>query len=213
MFKTIDQSTWPRKKHFDILSGRDVPFYCITADVDVTALKKFVKKTDISFYYALIYLTTDALNQTENFRYKIQGEDIILYDELIPSFTDMSPESELYKGVTLEKKGDIITFSKTAALLAKGQTEYFPDIPFPLDQLIHFSMIPWIHFSGFKNQFYIDKDDSIPKITFGKYLEKDGKLQMPLNIEVNHRLVDGIHLGHFFDNLQKNINQLNKKDK
>ncbi|QIL46632.1 chloramphenicol acetyltransferase [Vagococcus coleopterorum] len=206
--KVIDQELWARKEHFKVLSGRDVPFYCITADVDVTNLKEYCKNQNISFYYALVYLATDALNNTENFRYKIQGDNVILYDELIPSFTDLEPGSDLYKGVTLKKVGDIKEFCHAASVESNQQTEYFPNIPFPLDQLIHFSMVPWINFTGFKNQFYIDKDDSIPKVTFGKYINKEGRLQMPLNIEVNHRLVDGIHLGKFFNDLQMRIADL-----
>lgn len=208
MVREINLEMWDRKEHFDVLSGRDVPFYCVTVDVDVTNLKAFSTKNNISFYYALVYLTTEALNKTENFRYKIQANKVIVYDELIPSFTDMTEGSQLYKGGTLRKEGDILSFCKVAFKTATNQTDYFPEISFPLDQLIHFSMLPWLNFSGFKNQFYLDKNDSIPKVTFGKYITKDGRLQMPLNIEVNHRLVDGYHLGCFFENLQKSIEKL-----
>ena len=206
--KIIDKGNWDRLAHFNVHSQRDVPIYGITVDVDVTNLKKVTKEKDISFYYALVYLVTESLDSVENFRYKIQGEEVVLYDRLIPSFTDMGKGESLYKGVTLEKGEDLVEFCRRAKKMSTEQIEYFPDIEFPLDQLIHFSMVPWLNFTAFKNQFYIDKNDSIPKVTMGKYVEKEGRLQLPLSIEVNHRLVDGYHLGLFYDTLAKKIAEL-----
>ena len=171
--KRIEKENWDRLAHFNVHSQRDVPIYGITVDVDVTNLKKVTKEKDISFYYALVYLVTDSLDSVENFRYKIQGEEVVLYDRLIPSFTDMGKGESLYKGVTLEKGEDLVEFCRRAKKMSTEQIEYFPDIEFPLDQLIHFSMVPWLNFTAFKNQFYIDKDDSIPKVTMGKYIEKE----------------------------------------
>lgn len=208
MLKKINLTEWDRLEHFKVHSNRDVPLYTITTEIDVSALKLFSNKNECSFYYSLVYLSTEILDSIENFRYKIQGQEVILYDSLIPSFTDMTSGDSLYRGVTLLRGDDLLNFCESAKELSHNQTMYFPEINYPLDQLIHYSMIPWINFTGYQNQFYINKDDSIPKVTFGKYLEKDGKLMMPISLEANHRLVDGYHMGLYFNRLQEKINSL-----
>lgn len=41
----------------------------------------------------------------------------------------------------------------------------------------------------------IDADDAIPRIAWGKYVERDGKLQLCVSVDVNHRLIDGYYIG------------------
>ena len=39
---------------------------------------------------------------------------------------------------------------------------------------------------------------------WGKYRrEADGRLTLPYSIDANHRLMDGVHLGKFAENLQR----------
>ena len=51
-------------------------------------------------------------------------------------------------------------------------------------------------------------DDAIPRITWGKYVRQDDRETLGLSIEVNHRFVDGVHLGRFYEALQQKINDL-----
>ena len=36
-----------------------------------------------------------------------------------------------------------------------------------------------------------------------KYYEKDGKVMIPISVQVHHSFVDGLHIGQFVDELQK----------
>ena len=58
----IDMNTWPRAELFRFFSGVSQPFYSVTFRVDVTNLHAYTKARGISFYYALGYLVTDAVN-------------------------------------------------------------------------------------------------------------------------------------------------------
>ncbi len=55
----------------------------------------------------------------------------------------------------------------------------------------------------------IDRFDSNPRMSWGKY-EEDfrGRLMMPLTIAAHHGLVDGIHIGRFYENVEKNMKAL-----
>ena len=99
----IDLSTWPRAELFRFFSGVSQPFYSVTFRVDVTNLHAYAKAHGISFYYALGYLVTDAVNAVENFRYTIRAGEVWLLDERIPSLTDRKLSSEQFHIVTLPK--------------------------------------------------------------------------------------------------------------
>jgi Chloramphenicol O-acetyltransferase len=45
--------------------------------------------------------------------------------------------------------------------------------------------------------------DSIPRISWGKYFEEVGKIKLPLSVQAHHALVDGIHVGQFFNTFQE----------
>ena len=52
------------------------------------------------------------------------------------------------------------------------------------------------------------RDDSVPHIAWGKYTEKGGRLTLGISIEVNHRLIDGLHIGRFAEELTRLIDEL-----
>ena len=44
--------------------------------------------------------------------------------------------------------------------------------------------------------------DSIPRITWGRYEDRDGKLTLPYAVQLNHRLLDGWHLSQLVGGVQ-----------
>ena len=63
-------------------------------------------------------------------------------------------------------------------------------------------MITWISFTSFAHARKPRKEDSVPKIVFGKYTEQNDLIKMPVSVEVHHSLMDGIHVGKFFEFFQ-----------
>lgn len=53
----------------------------------------------------------------------------------------------------------------------------------------------------------MNKEDSIPRISFGKYFKQDNKVLLPYSVQVNHMLLDGIHVGKYIEKLQNFINE------
>lgn len=76
------------------------------------------------------------------------------------------------------------------------------------DDLVYLSCLPWFDLTCCMNERNFDKDDAIPRITWGKYVRQDDRETLGLSIEVNHRFVDGVHLGRFYEALQQKINDL-----
>lgn len=206
--KKIDLEKWDRIEHYRLFSGIAHPCYSVTFKLDVTRLRFYAREKDLSFYLSLIYLSVQAMNAIENFRYKIRGEEVVLIDELIPGFTDMKKDSELFHIVVCPADGTLEEFCKKAKTQSDAQTSFMVSHPYEDDTLIHASSLPWMEITALTNENEHNPNDSIPRIAWGKYGEYNGKFELNYTIEVNHRLVDGIHLGKFYTRLQALINAL-----
>lgn len=209
--KIIDRRTWDRREIFDFFSGVSNPFYMASFLVDVTALKAFTKKNDCSFYYSLIYICCKAMEDVENFMYVCREGEVYLLDERMPSFTDRKPGSELFHIVTIPAHGSMLEFCKTAKETSIHQNSFI-DMSQEGEGLAYFSCLPTLRLTAMTNEFDIHapnfKDDSVPRISWGKYEERAGRLELTVSMEVNHRLIDGIHIEKFAARLEKLISSL-----
>ncbi|GAA0090534.1 chloramphenicol acetyltransferase [Paraclostridium bifermentans] len=204
----INFDTWSRQNHFKFFEKVDNPQFNICFNLNVTNFLKFVKENKLSFYYSMIYASTYIMNEIEDFRYKIRNGKIILHDKLQPSFTDMNKDENLFKIVTLDIGNSIIKFSNEAKQVSISQEKYFPETILNQDELIYFSCIPWISFTSISNEIVMNKEDSIPRISFGKYFNQDDKILIPYSIQVNHMLLDGVHVGKYIERLQQFLDEL-----
>ena len=121
MEKQIDLSAWKRKEIFDFFSHASNPYYMVTFRIDVAPLYAYVKEHHLSFYYSLVYLCTQAINEVEAFRYTIRGEQVFYLDPRIPSFTDLKKDSEYFHIVTMPTMGSLAEFNEEARKRSAAQ--------------------------------------------------------------------------------------------
>lgn len=81
----VDMAAWPRRAIFEHFSRTAHPFYSVTFQLDVTPLVSWCKREQLSFYYALVGLCTRAINDTEAFRYDLQGAGWCCFPAVIPA--------------------------------------------------------------------------------------------------------------------------------
>lgn len=86
--------------------------------------------------------------------------------------------------------------------------QVFLDTSTQSDALLYISCTPWFDLTGCTNERDFDRDDNIPRITWGKYVPDNGRETLGMSLEVNHRFVDGCHLGQFYQHLQSAIDAL-----
>lgn len=205
----IDYENWPRREIFEFFSAISQPFYSVTFRVDVTRLYDYVKPRGLSFYYALIWLCTRAMNSVGAFRVAIEGGEPVLLDKRAPSFTDMKPGAESFHIVTMPAEmGALEEFCRAAAEKSRSQ-QSFIDPAAESGELIYFSCLPWVDITALTNERDFDKDDSTPRVAWGRYTEENGRKTLGLSLEVNHRLIDGLHIGRFAQELERLISELN----
>jgi chloramphenicol O-acetyltransferase type A len=172
-------------------------------NIDITNFLEKTKKKGLPFYYAMTYATAITLNKVEELRYRIKDGQVILHDLVHPSFTEMSPDSDLFKIVTVDLEASIEAFIEKAKRKADGQTEYFPASELAgRDDLIYITCIPWISFTHLSHTINLRKDDSVPRISWGKYFRDGDQVLLPFSVQVNHALADGCHVGKYVEVLQ-----------
>ncbi|MCF7930362.1 MAG: hypothetical protein K9L02_02505 [Acholeplasmataceae bacterium] len=199
----VNLDTWDRSQHFEFFKHLDVPRYLITVPLDVTQFVKKIKSQKLSFYLSFIHLAMTEMNLIENFRYRIINDDVYLFDETHPSFTDVIEGTELFKFVTSNMDDDLLTFIRKAKQKSLDQGHHFLDVnEEERFDVVYITTFPWASYTQVSHAHNIDKTDSIPKIAWGKFEEVNGKLIMPFSIEVHHGLVDGLHVGKLIQNIQ-----------
>lgn len=203
----IEKKDWERKEIFDFFSEMSNPFYMVTFTVDVTQLYDYVKKHNLSFYYSFIYLCSRAINSIEAFRYTLLNGELHLLEERIPSFTDLKKGSEQFHIVTIPCTGSMEEFCRTAAQTSKAQT-CFINTDNDTNNYIYYTCLPWVELTALSNERDMNPDDAVPRIAWGKYKEENGRKRLNLSIELNHRFVDGLHIGRFYEALSQSISEL-----
>ena len=212
MRKEVNIDQWERKDHFAYYSKFSSPHYCVAFNIDVTNLLRFTRANQISFYYSLIYLCTQSINEIDAFLFETEENKVYKIERRIPCFADLAKGAAVFHMVSLPCKGSIIEFA------ARAQKESMKN-PLPLaaieelrEPIIVYSCIPWADITMCSNERdYTDqklKDDTVPMVIWGKYTEQNGKNIINMTLEVNHRFIDGYFVGQFVQRLDTKIAKL-----
>ena len=207
MKQKIDISSWNRKEHFEFFCTFEEPFFGVTTSIDMTIVYEKAKALQIPFFVYYLHKTIAAINQVENFRYRIEENEVVLYDEIDASATIMR-EDKTFGFSFMKFHSDIQDFAKIAQIEIE-RIQITPRLftrEFP-ENIIHFSAVPWINFTGLTHSRKYTLKDSCPKVSYGKLVEENGKKSMALSVTVHHGLVDGYHIGLFIEALQTELNK------
>jgi chloramphenicol O-acetyltransferase type A len=201
----LDLNNWPRKEHFEFFSKFEEPFFGITATIDCTKAYETAKKKGTSFFLYYLHKTLAAVNAVENFHYRISEGEVYRYDKIDASPT-LTRDDNTFGFSLVEFFSDYELFEAKA----KEEIERVRNTPglftrsFEVDNLIHFSAIPWVDFTSLSHARSFSFPDSCPKISIGKMVVQDnGKRTMAVSVHVHHGLMDGLHVGEFFNKFQE----------
>lgn len=205
----FDIENWNRKQHFHHFKNLADPYFGVVVDVDVTNAFQWSKKNKTSFFVVYLYACMKAINAIENFKYRIENDKVAIYNIIHASATIARPDST-FGFSYIEFSEDFEVFNQNFNLEKEricSSSDLFP--PIYSEGCIHCSALPWMNFSAHKEPISGVKDESIPKLSFGKIKENKYSFLMPVAINVNHALVDGYHVGEFFEKYQHELNKFN----
>jgi len=211
MEKRIDRSVWKRSAHDELFARLEVPFYSLSWRLDVTRAYAYAKKNGLSFFAVMVWVTMRAINAVDAFRYELRGDEVWLLDRRNPSYTYPWDE-ELFGICGLEWKDDESPKDFAARMKEAEKANPSPIPTAEADEAghdVYISSLPWIDYEHIAQEFPLDNTDSTPRIMWGKFTEDEkGAKTLSYTVQVNHRLIDGIHLKQLNDALIGAINAL-----
>ena len=206
-YKKIDLASWERRDIYKMYTTTLKIVMNMTVDMDVTPLVAYAKEKGLKFYPVMMHTVGRILNARDEFKYSLTAEgELILWDYISPSYTDFDPETEHFNKFVTEYTPDLFEFCERAErdrLHYKGVFGFAPDQP---KNVYDISCLPWVHYNSLT--LHVESADGIclfPVVIWGKYEEKDGRLILPVTVNVNHAVCDGFHISRFFNELKAAI--------
>ena len=171
MAKYLDLEKWIRKDVFEFFLAFDKPYFNICTQLDITPLLTALGDRKVSVSLAYHYFALRAANEIEPFRYRLKDGQVIVYDVIHGGTTVLLP-SEIFTLTYFEYVPSFKKFMAGAELAMKeavsGDGAFRPN---PRDDMIHFTTLPWVSFTSFSHARNWGREDSVPKIAFGKFIK------------------------------------------
>lgn len=204
--KELNIDQWKRKKQYEHFKNLDYPHISVCANIDITNFYNYIKTKRKPFFISFVYVATKTANLINEFKYRVRDEKVIVHDVVSPSFTIMN-DDEVFNFCPVEFSEDFNEF------VSRGTNEIdrrkkFVDLKDEpnRDDFLFITSIPWVSFTSMSHPIHMSPVDTIPRIAWGKYFKENEKIKMPLSIQAHHALVDGVHIGMYFEKIQQILN-------
>lgn len=203
MKQEFDLENWNRKEHFEFFNQFEEPFFGLVTQVNCSNAYQFCKKNNLSFFVFYLHKVMKAVNTIENFRYRINEGKIYIYDQIDASAT-ITREDGTFGFSLIKYNENFEQFNKNAKQEIERiqTTKGIFTRKFEVDNLIHFSAIPWVDFTNLSHARSFTFPDSCPKISVGKLIKDHNTCKFSVSVHAHHGLMDGIHVGQFFEKLE-----------
>ena len=187
--------------------------YAISARVNVESMWNWCHQNNKSFFVMSLGCLMNAVNSVDALKRRIIDGKAIEYDYLEGLSPIMDEGNDIYKEMrvkTPQEFSDILEWHdyvrKLSNDILSGKKEgFFIEMEKrDLTNVANFSCIPWVDFDMLTNC-VVDGSAIQPLVTWGKVNEN---YEMSVSITVNHIFVNGRELGYFYENAQKEFNQM-----
>lgn len=208
-YTSVNLNEWRRGSLFQFYLDKMRIVMSLTVDVDVTNLKVYSKAHHLDFYPLMVWVVSKIINAHDEFKYGWDADgNLIKWDFVSPSYTDFHTEDETFTKMVTEYADDLLEFY---GRMAADRERYKNDRAVLEDQPKNFfdvSCLPWVRYTHFDVHVFDEGKFLAPVVTWGKYEPTDGKLIMPLTMNIHHAVADGFHLSRFFNEVQELMDSL-----
>jgi chloramphenicol O-acetyltransferase type A len=204
MAEYLDVTRWARRDLFEFFLHFDNPYFNICTSVDITRLLELLRgRPNVSVTLAYHYFALRAANEIEPFRYRLRDGQVLIHDVIHGGTTVLQP-NESFNFAYFDYQPNFESFIANAqSAVNEVQKKDQPLCPKPDDNAIHFTTLPWVSFTSFAHARNWGREDSVPKIAFGKFMKENDRVLLPVSVEVHHALMDGLHVGRFLTRLEE----------
>lgn len=209
MKTTLDLANWSRQAHFEMYKNAPQPYFNVCIGLESRALQAFCFQEQIPFSYAYLYLAQQTIGEYFPMGLRIENQQVVHYPQSVLGMLQLA-DDDTFRFSYLEPQRNFKQFqqqAKKVAQQAKADPLFNEQVTKyeQRNDLIHTSVLPWLHFTSFSHAIAEQGATGIPKLVFGKYDKASGKL--PFSIDVHHALMDGLHVAQFVKLLQAKFNQ------
>lgn len=191
-------SDYYRRQHLDFFARYRSPFYAVSFELDVTAFKADLDRRGLPVYLNLTWAMTAALQSVEDFRYRFEGGEVVLYEQLQPGLTVPAPGGR-FSFCALEFDPDQDAFNRRAAP-RMAQASSGVDLAGGMGpEFAYFTALPKVPFTTFTHVAPDDPYAGQPRVAFGRFTSREGRLLVPVALLVNHVYIDGAALGRLYE--------------
>lgn len=205
MRKRIDIQNWNRKEEYEFFRTFFNPMISVTVEVDCTVACRRAKELGVPLSLYYLHAGITAANRIEEFRYRQEGEEVVLYDR-IDLITPIRTDDGSYRSVRLTAEEDLPRFIALARPVIEGAKRGEGGAHTEVDEgrdILVISVNPWYRFTAVQLAVPAEPHQNIPIFTFGKIGERDGRQTMPVALSVNHGFVSGCQIGQYVQEFQR----------
>jgi len=198
----IDIESWERREQYSLYRQFDQPHFNMCVNVDVTTFYAELKKQGVTFTSGVLYVLARAANDIPSFRCRIRGDGVVEHDVVHPA-TSVLSDDEFLGFCSLRYTTDFDSFAAAATetLALAKQRPSLKGEP-GRDDVLYTTSIPWVSFTSFAHPMHFHPADSVPRMAWGKRFQESGRLKMPLSVQGHHALMDGVHMGRYYEKVQ-----------
>lgn len=201
----IDLATWARADLFRMFRAYERPHYATTVRLNVTLLMRR-KSEGVSPYRATLFAIGAGIDAVPELRTRFLGDEVRVYDRIDMSSTVPTKDGGFnFSYLPFDPDFSVFEQQTTRRLKAAEVAGFNPN--HQRDDVVYLSCLPWLDYTSLNNAIR-HRDECIPRVSWGKFVEDGGAWRMPMTLEVHHALVDGEHVGDFFTKVQDSIDRI-----
>ncbi len=209
----LNTDTWARRDAFAYFRSFDKPYFSVCVRLDVAPLRAALATRSAAagqqpgkaggLTLACYHLALCLANAQQPFRLRLEAGRVRMH-EVVHGSTTVLRADESFGFAYLRHTSSYAQFAAAAAAqisaVRDGKAPFEPRVD--EQALLHFTTLPWLHFSSFSHARNWGREDSVPKLAFGRIDTQGAHQWMPCSVEVHHALVDGLHVGRYVQALE-----------
>ncbi len=201
------EDDWNRKDYFAHYMNVLPTTFSTTVHLDITELYYEIKKRELKLYPVQIYLLARTVQTMKEFRTDEIDGTIGYWEILHPSYTILNEKTKTFSSIWTPYQSDFSAFYSQCVSdieIYKDSQKLFPQKNMP-ENVFNISSLPWLEFTSFNLNVFIEGTYLKPIFTMGRLTKKNGKITIPLAIQVHHSTCDGYHVGKFVEEIKELI--------
>ncbi|MDC0972668.1 CatA-like O-acetyltransferase [bacterium] len=169
---------------------------------------EFCRAHSLSIHHALLYCTLSAANKFRPMRLRRKDDGVVEHSSIDMGCSVLKNDSDAFTFAYYpwNSQESMLDFIHRSSEITQKAAAGLPLDPRPdRTNLMYGTTIPWISFTSFTHP-KKGEGHSIPRTVFGKIFQREGKYYLPFQLEVDHALMDGLHIARYFELLQQELN-------